>query len=300
MRIFSKKKRITDSQFVKEVRKYELIYDKSCKGFQDRRVKGNCWKKIAEAERRYKTIRTAFSWYLAKVNGRLGSGVSEVGSIDPKYEHMRWLMPFIKSRQSSSNLNPPRSADNQDELEAPDPDLKDLLNEDGRGEKQTEDQDWDPCKRKTTTLNKESQGQSLKKRKKDSDKIWIGSNISVKAQLKKTDCQINQTITSLDKTLELLKSQRNNVQERDGDFFYCMSLTSRLRSIGPREKAFAKNRIEKVLLEIEFGYPSRHSTPAQDQGLPLHLNRQHPTSSYIRDTSQIFVDETSNNTYQEL
>ena len=122
-------------------------------------------------------------------------------------------MPLIKSSQSSSNLNPPRSANNQDELEAPDPDLKDLLNEDGRGEKQTEDQDWDPCKRKTTTLNEESQSQSLTRRKKDSDKNWIGSNISVKAQLLKTDCQINQTITSLYKTLELLKSQSNNAQK---------------------------------------------------------------------------------------
>ena len=86
----------------------------------------------------------------------------------------------------------------------------------------------------------------------------------------------------------------------DGDYYYYMSLTSRLRSVRPREKALAKNGIEKVLSEIEFGYPSRHSTPAQDQRLPLHLNRQHPTSSHIRDTSQIFVDETSNNTYQEL
>ena len=35
------------------------------------------------------------------------ASINEVGSVDPKYEHMRWLMPFIKSRQSFSNLNLP-------------------------------------------------------------------------------------------------------------------------------------------------------------------------------------------------
>ncbi len=107
---------VSDVQFMEEIRKYEAIYDKSCKGFQDKRVKANCWKRIAEslgmnmseAERRYKTIRTAFSRYLSKISGKSGSGTSEVASIDPKYEHMRWLMLFIKSRQSFSNLSTTR------------------------------------------------------------------------------------------------------------------------------------------------------------------------------------------------
>ena len=39
---------VPDCQFMEEIRKYAPIYDKTCKGFQDRRVKANCWKKIAE------------------------------------------------------------------------------------------------------------------------------------------------------------------------------------------------------------------------------------------------------------
>ena len=95
------------------IRRYPPIYDKSCKGFQDRRVKANCWKKISdelkytveEAERRYKSIPTAFSRYLSKVKGRSGAGSTDVGPVDSRSGHMRWLISFIKSRQSCSNVS---------------------------------------------------------------------------------------------------------------------------------------------------------------------------------------------------
>ena len=321
---------VSDYQLMEEIRKYAPIYDKKCKGFQDRRVKANCWKKIAEilgmtveeAERRYKTMRTAFSRYLSRISGKSGSGINEVGPVDPKYEHMRWLMPFIKSRQSFSNLNlPTRSKEECEEtmeremLEdsglsfAPEEQTQTNINEDSndtfneveRPQTQTEEQSGIPDEGRPTTAAKEGiHDQSKKKRKMDPNKNWIGSNISAKAQLEKTDCEIKQTIISLDKTLELINSQSNNAQGMDEDSYYCMSLASRLRRLDPRKKAIARNGIEKVLFNIEFRFQNMHSSAVLDHGFPHNSNMQSTPSSYGRESNHIFVDAASNNSYQEL
>lgn len=34
-----------------------------------------------------------------------GSGLSGIGSIDPQYEHLGWLMTHIRCRESSTNVN---------------------------------------------------------------------------------------------------------------------------------------------------------------------------------------------------
>ncbi len=277
---------VSDVQFMEEIRKYEAIYDKSCKGFQDKRVKANCWKRIAEslgmnmseAERRYKTIRTAFSRYLSKISGKSGSGTSEVASIDPKYEHMRWLMLFIKSRQSFSNLSTTRLEEEpkKDEQEVGYEMSEASLSTIDEPEETNSNQHFDgtfnkaervqtqspevPVKGRPVPTSTEMEEISLKKRKKNPSKNWIGSNVSAKAELEQTDSDIKQAILSLDKTLEVLNKSSNS-QEMDEDSYYCNSLASRLRRLDRRRKAIARNRIEAVLLDVEFGFPCKaHQT----------------------------------------
>ena len=92
-------------------KKFPSIYNRASKDFKDRNKKANSWKKIAErlhetidsVKRRYETIRTEFSRYLSKMRGRSGSGAGDLG-VNPKYEHLLWLKPFIISRQSSGNF----------------------------------------------------------------------------------------------------------------------------------------------------------------------------------------------------
>ena len=94
------------------IRQYPAIYDKSSKDIKDKRIKANCWKIVADilnmraedAERRYKTIRTALTRYLANREGRLGFGLDDVGPMDPKNENLHWLITFIRSRPSSSKF----------------------------------------------------------------------------------------------------------------------------------------------------------------------------------------------------
>jgi hypothetical protein len=32
-------------------------------------------------------------------------GLSDIGATDPRFEHLRWLLPHIKTRESASNIN---------------------------------------------------------------------------------------------------------------------------------------------------------------------------------------------------
>ena len=67
----------------------------------------------------------------------------------------------------------------------------------------------------------------------------------------------------------------------NSDSYYCMSL-------------------EKVLFNIEFGFQSIHSPAVLDHGFPQNSKMQSTPSSYSRESSHIFVDAASNNSYQEL
>lgn len=51
----------------------------------------------------YEIIRTTFSRYIRKVVGKSGVGRDDI-KLDPKYEHLRWLATFIKTRPTSSNV----------------------------------------------------------------------------------------------------------------------------------------------------------------------------------------------------
>ena len=85
---------------MESIRECLMIYNKRSKDFHDKTRKENCWKAIAgllntttqEAERRYKTICTSFTRYLSKQKGKSGSGLSDIGAIDPRFEHLRWLI----------------------------------------------------------------------------------------------------------------------------------------------------------------------------------------------------------------
>ena len=102
----------SDAKFMELIKQFPPIYDKSAKEFHGKRKKGKCWENVArllnasteEVGRRFKSMRTAFTRYLAKQEGKSGSGSAEVGPLDPKFEHLRWLLIYIRSRPSFSNL----------------------------------------------------------------------------------------------------------------------------------------------------------------------------------------------------
>ncbi|CAB3999548.1 Hypothetical predicted protein [Paramuricea clavata] len=103
--------------FMEIVKEFPCIYNRSNTQFKDKNLKSNAWKQIAtlhegegvsvvcvdSCKQRYESIRTTFSRYLKKCKPPSGSG-SDMVVLEPKYEHLRWLTSFIKSRSTSSNI----------------------------------------------------------------------------------------------------------------------------------------------------------------------------------------------------
>ena len=61
--------------FMEEVQKYDCLYNKYSKSYKDKYIKINCWTKIgekfdmsaADAEKKFKNVRTGYGRYLKKV-----------------------------------------------------------------------------------------------------------------------------------------------------------------------------------------------------------------------------------------
>ena len=142
-----------DTAFMEIIKEFSCLYNRSSAQFKDKNLKINSWKKIAAlhtiegvhetdvlstCKQIYESIRTSFSRYLKRSKPPSGSGSDDV-VLDPKYEHLRWLVTFIKARSSSSNI---------DSLGAPE-DYSQTLGADqeqvGRNEENPEEQAEDTC-----------------------------------------------------------------------------------------------------------------------------------------------------------
>ena len=96
-----------NNELMNEIRKYQLLYDKSLKDFQDNDKRNQAWEEIAitlgaglrgidQLKTRYRTIRTKFSKYLRKIDAP--PGCASTISLKPEYEKLRWLIIYIQKR----------------------------------------------------------------------------------------------------------------------------------------------------------------------------------------------------------
>ena len=66
---------VSNEEFMEEVARYECVYHRNSKDFKDKNKKANCWEKIgekfslstAEAEVKFRNIRTAYGRYLKRL-----------------------------------------------------------------------------------------------------------------------------------------------------------------------------------------------------------------------------------------
>ena len=65
----------------------------------------------SKCKQRYESIRTTFSRYIRKALGKSRDDIQ----LDPKYEHLRWLAIFIKTRSTSGNMHLVREI-NEDQI----------------------------------------------------------------------------------------------------------------------------------------------------------------------------------------
>ena len=112
---------MTDEEFMEIVHEYRAVWDRGCRDFKEKDKKKNAWEEIGTrsglgavtAEKKYSLIRSTFGRYLASVKPASGAGRDSV-NIETKWEHLRWLMPFIKHRPgASSNINASKNNNNE-------------------------------------------------------------------------------------------------------------------------------------------------------------------------------------------
>ena len=97
--------------FMEEVQKYDCLYNKYRKSYKDKYIKINCWTKIgekfdmsvADAEKKFKNVRTGYGGYLKKVKA-IPSGSGRDAVPTPKdFAGLDWLQKYISHRPK---LNP--------------------------------------------------------------------------------------------------------------------------------------------------------------------------------------------------
>lgn len=103
--------KLTDEEFMQVIKQFPAVYDRRSEPFKDKCCKEGAWEKISEClgvrvedvKRRYDTIRTRLSRYLKKA--KEGYWVNDVTNlVDPKIEYLNWLVPHIKTRESTTEL----------------------------------------------------------------------------------------------------------------------------------------------------------------------------------------------------
>ena len=93
------------------IKEFPVIYNRASADFKDRTKKNNAWRKISQlldseeskCKQRYERIRTTFSRYIRKALGKSSASRDDI-PLDPKYEHLKWLVTFIKTRPTSGNV----------------------------------------------------------------------------------------------------------------------------------------------------------------------------------------------------
>ena len=98
---------------MEEIQKYDCIYEKFSKDYKNRRTRENAWAKIAEkfgltladAEKKYKNIRTSYVRYLKRLKNVPSSSGRDAVPKAGEFANLEWLDHHISRRKSTTNLH---------------------------------------------------------------------------------------------------------------------------------------------------------------------------------------------------
>ena len=94
-----------EKEFMNSVKAHRCLYDKLDPGFKCKHTKDNAWTEIAtkwdisvaQAETTYNNILMVFGRQI----GALKETESDISSLKPEYEHLRWLAEHLEQRQGN-------------------------------------------------------------------------------------------------------------------------------------------------------------------------------------------------------
>eukprot|EP00794_Sanderia_malayensis_P004349 gene4349-4928_t len=285
-----------DVAFMDMVKEFPCIYNRGSPQFQDKNLKMNAWKRIAKfiskasssggdsddgeteaalesqinaSKQRYENIRTLFSRYLKKMKPPSGSGSDQV-VIDQRYEHLRWLMTFIRSRSTSGSM--PSIPMIQSPIDTSMSETQEQVcidEEEIEEEMSSNDEDFRPGtisiqKPETPTSSTiNTSGETILKKqrlaKTSSCAKLCGKRPWAKEQkAANPDIELCKVMHNFQKSL----TSQTTEPTISADMHYCMSLAERMAALDGRMKAYVRHQIEKIFLDTEFGsgmYPQNIS-----------------------------------------
>ena len=271
-----------NENFMNLVQNYRIIYDKKCKDYKDTRKKKNAWlelsKKVgvdvAEAQKRYNSIRTSFSKYLRKQRAAkvTGTGRNDLPEIKEEFEYLRWLITHIKHRSTTDNFessikrrkvedDESEEERNEEQSEVCDENQSDTTNDqdttctsNGICSRESSHNDIDESTSTTSdnsTLDKVDTKEAEVPKPKPTKKAWTKSNRG--PTNKEFDQEFLKTMHSIRNAIEPEMPKKSlQYDDDDDDRLFCLSLVSQLKKMDTKCKALAKVEIMKVFSNIEW------------------------------------------------
>ena len=262
---------VTKENFMQEVQKYPIVYDKFRKDFKNVDMKKNAWKKIGEAfgmtdieaEKKYTNIRSAYGRALRK-NKKIGSG-SGRNAVNSDYDYLQWLNVYIDHRETTSNLvnsQPPYKGMRVDLECSPGTsqitskndtaddsyDLLDrFLTSDNIGENINDSNNSLDELNESDVVGNASQNivvipkSSTKGKKRNRETLEEEDEIATKSIL-----------STMQEIYTYLKSGKCDQEEQDEVALFCRSLEPSLRRLTPGILAIIKVQIQQLVLKAEY------------------------------------------------
>ena len=262
---------LNSSLFMEEVQKYECLYNKFSKDYKNKFTRLNCWRKIgekfdvdaAEAEKKYKNIRTAYGRYLKKKKS-VPSGSGRDAVPPQEFTNLDWLANHINHKASTVTNMPRRESEDDDEEEE-----RQLQNNSQHVAEVDDEESLSEHEDPLTPLHDESPTcspnaaanenqpkttkQKEKTKKKSTTKRAWASNLK-KTKDQDIDLALLKTATSLaERVLQPEPPKKSRIEEEeDEDTLYCRSLATRLRKLPLHTKAYLRLQIEQLMYQAQF------------------------------------------------
>jgi len=283
---------VSNEEFMEEVARYECVYHRNSKDFKDKNKKANSWKKIgekfnlsaAEAEVKFRNIRTAYGRYLKRLK-TVPSG-SGRDAVPREFQNLEWLNPHIAHRPSSTNLrskspvgtvessSSPRS-DNEDDFgaEVSDESEESVSLSTTDDSIQTESPEFEDVNG-SNRVNKETTGECSNGKTPKSSRGMRAWSANGKNSGADVDKAIMSTANSIAEHLKQIGAKRKQTEEpEDEDSLFCRSLVPRLKRLPSQSRAFIRLQIEHLLYQTEFTGPQ--TQPNFPQGGYGHSDYSH-------------------------
>lgn len=273
--------------FMEEVQKYDCLYNKYSKNYKDKYVKINCWTKIgekfemsaADAEKKFKNIRTGYGRYLKKVKSIPSGSGRDAVPVPKDFAGLDWLQKYISHRPTVTNISVNSIEVDSDGDENSVSEQGEINIDDVSQETESENLDdsgasENIAERGLNEANKTELAEVPEKKKKkvyNTSRPWSTGNRKRESK-QKVDVEEELLVTANSLLQQAKKIPEPDKAEPDCEnSYFCKSLLPRLKKLPPRTRALVRMKIEQILFEAEFAStPSHQMQMRAASSMPMH------------------------------